>query len=80
MDNTIKFELTGEQAELLNELLEECVQELRATNEAMARSQPEMDRLRAEIEANIARLQERAERGWDVETILGPFPTDVTAR
>lgn len=80
MDNTIKFELTGEQAKLLSALLEECVQELHAANEAMVRRQPETDRLRAEIEANIARLQERAERGWDVETILGPFPADVTAR
>lgn len=80
MDNTIKFELTGEQARLLSELLEECVQELRATNEALARHQPETDRLRAEIETNIARLQERAERGWNVETILGSVPADVTAR
>ena len=80
MDNTIKFEMTGEQATLLSELLEECVQELRATNEIMERRQAEMNKLRAEIEANIARLRERAEREWDVETILGPFPAVAPAQ
>jgi signal transduction histidine kinase len=80
MDNTIKFEMTGEQATLLSELLEECVQELRATNEIMERRQAEMNKLRAEIEANIARLRERAEGGCDVETILGPLPAVASAQ
>lgn len=80
MDNTIKFELTGEEAKLLSELLEECVHALRATNEAMTCRQVEMDQLRAETETNLARLQERANRGWNVETILGPFSTTASAQ
>ncbi len=80
MGETIKFEMTNEQAKLLSDLLEECVQELRATNELMAHLQVEIDRLRDETDANIARLQERAKRGCDVETILGSLSATAPAQ
>jgi len=80
MADTIKFELTGDQAKLLSDLLEECVQELRATNEIMAHRQVEIDRLRDETDSNIVRLQERAKRGCDVETILGSLSATAPAQ
>lgn len=80
MNDAIKFEMTGEQAKLLSDLLGECVQELRATNEIMAQRQVEMDRLRDETDANIARLQERAKRSCDVETILRPLSATAPAQ
>ncbi len=67
MDETINLELTSEQAAQLSELIEEHLKEMRATNEVMALRQVELEALRAETKAIIAQLQERAERGWNVE-------------
>jgi hypothetical protein len=70
METTAKFDLTSDQANQLGELIEDCLKELRETEAIMADRQREMDRTRAETEVIIARLQDRAERGWNVEASI----------
>jgi hypothetical protein len=67
METTANFELTNEQAAQLSELIEECLEEIRETNEVMLRREAEIDELQAETRAIIARMQQRVKEGWNVE-------------
>ncbi len=76
MNNTITFDLTEEQAAQLGELIDECLQEMSATDEIMNRRWEEIARLRAETDVHLARLKEQAKKGLDnVEAILQSRPT-----
>ena len=70
MNDTMNFGLTKEQAAQLNELLEECLQELRASEEEMEHRQLHIDALQAETKAIIARMKERVRKSRNVEAML----------
>ena len=67
MNNTANFELTKEQAAQLSDLIEECLQELRAGEEERERRQSHMDALQTETKAIIARMKQRVQEGRNVE-------------
>jgi len=70
MDNTINLGLTGDQAAQLSELIEECLQELRAGIEEMDRRQLRINALQYETKAIIARMKQRALENQNVEELL----------
>ena len=70
MDDTMNLGLTKEQAAQLNELLEECLQELRASEAEMERRQLHIDALQAETKAIIARMQQRVRESRNVEKLF----------
>jgi signal transduction histidine kinase len=70
MDNTINLGLTGDQAAQLSELIEECLQELRASIEEMDRRQLRINALQSETKAIIARMKQRVRESQNVEELL----------
>ena len=55
MEQTINTELTREEAEQLNALIEECLAAMRKANEEMAKDQAEIEQLQAETRKSLGR-------------------------
>ena len=60
MEETVKLEMTKAEAEQLSELITECVEKIKRAREQMARDQVEIEQLRSETRAVIARLRSAA--------------------
>jgi len=60
MEEIVKVEMTKAEAEQLSELITECVEKIKQAREQMTRDQVEIEQLRAETRAVIARLGRKA--------------------
>jgi hypothetical protein len=69
MEETLKLDLTEEEARAMDAQIEAMLAAMRKANEQMARDQREIERLKAETEAILADLQRRV-GVTHVETVL----------